>query len=151
MSVVWLKPDYNTKISELEKKLTDHNHDKYITTLEFNTLAAGVFDARLALANLITKTDFDTKVSSLDSKIAANISKNDSIEDNLGKLGKSFFLIFSGNMIFDGGDGFPAYFNQYTDILKLLLTLNTFLNGNLKDCLMKVLSLLLLLIIVLLH
>ena len=33
------KTDYNTKISELEKKLTDHNHDKYITTPEFNTLA----------------------------------------------------------------------------------------------------------------
>ena len=33
------KTDYNTKISELEKKLTDHNHDKDITTPEFNTLA----------------------------------------------------------------------------------------------------------------
>ena len=33
------KTDYDTKISELEKKLTDHNHDKYITTPEFNTLA----------------------------------------------------------------------------------------------------------------
>ena len=32
------KTDYDTKISELEKKLTDHNHDKYITTPEFNTL-----------------------------------------------------------------------------------------------------------------
>ena len=55
------KVDYNTKISELEKKLTDHNHDKYITTPEFNTLAASVFNARLAQANLITKTDFDEK------------------------------------------------------------------------------------------
>ena len=27
---------YNTKITEIEKKLTDHNHDKYITTPEFN-------------------------------------------------------------------------------------------------------------------
>ena len=24
------KPNYDTKISELEEKLTDHNHDKYI-------------------------------------------------------------------------------------------------------------------------
>ena len=52
------KTDYNTKITEIEKKLTDHNHDKYITTPEFNTLAADVFNARLAEANLITKTDF---------------------------------------------------------------------------------------------
>ena len=53
------KTDYDTKIRELEKKLTDHNHDKYITTSEFNTLAASVFNAILAQANLITKTDFD--------------------------------------------------------------------------------------------
>ena len=59
------KTNYDTKISELEKKLTDHNHDKYITTPEFNTLAASVFNARLAQANLITKTDFDAKLSSL--------------------------------------------------------------------------------------
>ena len=56
------KTNYDTKISELEKKLTDHNHDKYITTPEFNTLAADVFNARLAQATLITKTDFDAKL-----------------------------------------------------------------------------------------
>ena len=52
------KKDYNTKITELEKKLTDHNHDKYITTPEFNTLAADVFNARLAQATLVTKNRF---------------------------------------------------------------------------------------------
>ena len=56
------KTNYDTKISELEKKLTDHNHDKYITTPEFNTLTA-VFNARLAQANLATKADFDAKLS----------------------------------------------------------------------------------------
>ena len=30
------KTDYKTKISEIEKKAADHNHDKYITTPEFN-------------------------------------------------------------------------------------------------------------------
>ena len=34
------KTDYDTKTSELEKKVTDHNHYKYITTPEFNNLAA---------------------------------------------------------------------------------------------------------------
>ena len=42
------KADYDTKISDIEKKITDHNHDKYITTPEFNDMAAGVFNARLA-------------------------------------------------------------------------------------------------------
>ena len=32
------KTDYDTKISELEKKLTDHDHDKYVAASEFNTL-----------------------------------------------------------------------------------------------------------------
>ena len=47
------KTNYDTKITKLEKKLTDHNHDKYINTPEFNTLAAKVFNARLAQANLM--------------------------------------------------------------------------------------------------
>ena len=42
-----LKTDY-TKISEIEKKITDHNHDKYITTAEFTTMSASTFNARLA-------------------------------------------------------------------------------------------------------
>ena len=70
------KTNYDTKISELEKQLTDHNHDKYITTLEFNTLAA-VFNARLGQANLLTKTiHFDVKLSSLIRKITLNKSKH---------------------------------------------------------------------------
>ena len=36
--VLLIKTDYNTKINEIEKKLTDDNHDKYITTPEFNKL-----------------------------------------------------------------------------------------------------------------
>ena len=38
--VVLLKTDYDTKITEIENTLNNHNHDKYITTPEFNTLAA---------------------------------------------------------------------------------------------------------------
>ena len=55
------KTDYNTKVTEIENKLNNHNHDKYIDTSEFNKLAADVFNARLAQANLITKTYFDAK------------------------------------------------------------------------------------------
>ena len=51
------KTGYDTKNTEIEKKLTDHDHDQYITTPDFNTLAANVFNARLAQANWVTKTD----------------------------------------------------------------------------------------------
>ena len=49
------KTNYGIKIREL----AHHNHDKYITTPEFITLAAGVFNAKLAQVSLVTKTDFD--------------------------------------------------------------------------------------------
>ena len=63
------KTNYNTKITDIENKLNNHNHDKYVATSEFNTLAANVFNTRLAQANLITKTDFDGKLSSLNKKL----------------------------------------------------------------------------------
>ena len=54
------KTDYNTKVSDIEKKIIDHDHDKYITTPEFNTMAADVFNARLAAqTDLIRKPEFD--------------------------------------------------------------------------------------------
>ena len=42
----------------------------------FNTLAANFFNARLAQANLITKIEFDAKLSSLNRKIIANKTKH---------------------------------------------------------------------------
>ena len=42
-----------SKITEIESKLNNHNHDKYITNSEFNNLAANVFNAILARANLV--------------------------------------------------------------------------------------------------
>ena len=75
------KIGYNTNISETEKKLTDHNHDKYITTPEFNKFSAEVFDARFAQANFITKTDFNIKLQDI-SKITSNKSKHLLVEKN---------------------------------------------------------------------
>ena len=95
------KTNYNTKISELEKKITDHSHDKYITTPEFNTLAADVFNSRLAQANLMTKTDFDAKLSSLNRKSTANKAKHLLVENELKRL-KTFDLSsFIGKSLFE--------------------------------------------------
>ena len=63
------KTDYNTKITEVENKLNNHNYGNYIDTAGFNKLAGDVFNARLTQANLITKTDFDAKLWSLNRKI----------------------------------------------------------------------------------
>ena len=45
-----------------EKKITDHKHDKFITTPEFNKLTTENFVARLAEENLVTKSDFGNKL-----------------------------------------------------------------------------------------
>ena len=64
MSVVWLKKlTITQKLMKLKKKDTDHCHDKYITTPEFNKLTAENFDAKLEQTNLITNTDFNGKLS----------------------------------------------------------------------------------------
>ena len=85
---------------ETEKKITHHNHDKYITTPEFNTLAA-VFNARLAQTNLVAKTDFDANRWTLSRKITANKTKYLLVENEFQKLktfdstyfrGKSHFV-----------------------------------------------------------
>ena len=52
------KTDYNTNITEIKNKPTDHNHDKYITNPEFNRLAAENFAARLRQGNVVTMTEF---------------------------------------------------------------------------------------------
>ena len=66
------KIGYNIKISETENEITaDHDHDKYITTQEFNKLTSENLTARLKQANLaskgdivnfVKKTDFDNKL-----------------------------------------------------------------------------------------
>ena len=42
-------------MSDIDKKITGHDHDKYITTSEFNKLITENFKARLAQADLIKK------------------------------------------------------------------------------------------------
>ena len=75
--------DYDTKVNEIEKEITDHKHDKYIMTPEFNKLTGENFAARLAQANLVTKTDFDTKLWSLNEKITSNKTKRLLAENQL--------------------------------------------------------------------
>ena len=75
------KVDYNTKVTEIENKLNNHNHNKYI-----DTQAADVFNARIAQANLITKIDFDPKLSKLNREITSNKTKHLLVKNELNKL-----------------------------------------------------------------
>ena len=71
-------------------------------------MAASVFNARLAQPNLITKTDFDVKLSSLNRKITVNKSKPLLVENELKKLKTFDSSYFRGKSHF-GEDGAQNY------------------------------------------
>ena len=115
------KTDYHTKISKLEKKLTDHIHDKYIITSEFNTLAASVFNTKPTQTNLITNTNFDAKLSSLNRNITANKTKHLLVEIKLKKL-KTFdssYFIGKSHIEEDGTQNYLVYqpMNKYFKVI----------------------------------
>ena len=60
----------NTKISQVENKIPDHA--KYITTQEFNKLTEQNFAARLMKPDLVSKIDFDNKLTSFNKRIISN-------------------------------------------------------------------------------
>ena len=71
-------------------------------------MAVSVFNARLAQANLITKTDFDAKLSGLNRKVTANKTKHLLVENESKKL-KAFDLsYFRGKNHFEK-DGIPFF------------------------------------------
>ena len=102
------KTDYNTKVTEIENKLNNHNHDKYIDTSEFNKLAVDAFNAKIAQENLVTKTDFDAKLSSLNRKITKNKTDHLIVKNELNKLKRIDLSYYNGKSYFEN-DEKPNY------------------------------------------
>ena len=120
-----------------------------------NKYTAEIFTARLAQSNLIPKTDFDTILISLN-------NKQTQIKQNINFLKMNFknykhliqFILKAKVILKKMVLKIIQYFSQYTYILKgfqVLVVVIIFIFGNLKDCLMKILQLLLQLIIVSIH
>ena len=77
-------PDVSSLATKTEiEKLLKLKRNLLIMITTSMTLAANVFNARLALANLITKADFDAKLSSLNKKVTSNQTKHLLIENEL--------------------------------------------------------------------
>ena len=85
VSILITKANYNTKSSENESKIKVYNHGKYITTPELNTLSARVFDARIKLANLLTKTYFNTELKKVSHRVTSNKTKDLLLESEIKK------------------------------------------------------------------
>ena len=93
------KTDYGTKISEIEKNITYHDHNKYITIQEFNKLTAENFSARLVQVDLVTKTDVDTKLISLNEIINSNKAKHLLVENEIRSYRYLINVIFEVKII----------------------------------------------------
>ena len=89
------KRDYTTKITDIENKLNNHNHDKYIGTSEFNKLAADVFN-EISMLNCQILTEKLLKIN-------RNI-----LENELNKLKTFDSGYFVGKSHF-GADGTQSY------------------------------------------
>ena len=129
LSIQLKKPDYNTKITEIEKKNFDHNHrNRYITTQEFNKLIRENFAARFKKANLGTKSDiadllkdkyFDNKLEKMNKNVTSNKIKHVETEKKLTDLTnkvkhkymKKEMIFLLGRTYFIGEDGYQKFFS----------------------------------------
>ena len=91
----------------------------------FNKLAVDVFNARTAQANLVTKTDFDAKLSSLNRKITSNKTKHVLVENELNKLKTFDSSYFIGKSHFEE-DGVQNYlvFQPLNKYFKVIASTN---------------------------
>ena len=132
--------DYNRKSNEIEKKITNPNHDKYITTPEFNKFTAEIFDLRLKPANLASKSDianfvkkryFDNKLkdvtsnknelNELSKKVKAISTKGltKDLIDKFSSFNGAKYLpsgIFQNYLVFIPANKFTKYFHTTTRI-----------------------------------
>ena len=84
-------------------------------------MAADVFNTRLAQINLITKTDFDAKLSSLDRKSMENKTENLFVKNELNKL-KTFdssYFISKSHFEEDGTQTYLVFqaINKYFKVI----------------------------------
>ena len=84
----------NTKISEVQNKLSDNSN--YITTKE---LTAEKFSTRLKQADLVSETDFDNKLTGFNRKITLNKTKNVEVQKNLDSIATNDCNFFLGKIM----------------------------------------------------
>ena len=131
------KTDYNTKINETENKITN-NHDKYITTQEFNKLTSDNVATRLKQVKLaskndifditVKKTDFYEKLNNLKKKITSNKRRHIEFTTKLNNLEKKVKIISTKGLtadfikkysILNGAKYFPIDGLQNHSVFKL--------------------------------
>ena len=90
----------NTKISEIKNKILDHS--SHYTTPEFNKLTEENFTARLKQTDLVSKTVFDDKLTSLNWNITSNKIKYIELQKKLNSPITKGYNFFLGRIYFTG-------------------------------------------------
>ena len=93
---------FNTKIGEVENKIPDHA--EYITTPEFNKWTAENFTARLKQADLVSKSDFDNKLTNFNKSITSNKTKHLEVQKKLISLITKDYNFFVGRIYYVNND-----------------------------------------------
>ena len=101
------KTDDKTKIDEIEKKILDYDHSKYIIVREFNKLTADNFATKLStkddIADFVKETDFDNKLN-INKKVTSKKSKHVLVENELDELSGKIELISTKGLTKDSKD-----------------------------------------------
>ena len=92
------KTNYNTKVSEIESKIDNHNHDKYVAFTSLNAMSV----------KLITNTKLDAELKKNCDKATSNKTKDLLLENEIKKLQKFDAAYFRGKNYFDN-DGTQNY------------------------------------------
>ena len=94
------------------------------------TFATGVFDATLTQANLVTKTDFDTKLKGLNQKITSNKTKHLLVANEFKKQQTFESIYFRGKSHFeeDGTQNYLVFQSMYR-YLKMASNTNKYISS----------------------
>ena len=106
------KTDYHTKVTEIENKLHNHNHDKYITTPEVVVKKTSRFGEKIF---------FDALLSGFNMRVSANTRQVLLAKDELDKL-KTFdssYFIVKSHFEEDGTQNYLVfqYINRYFKLI----------------------------------
>ena len=164
MLLVWLKKTgFNTKITEIEGKISDVSSlvtkfaltvvenkipdvSSLVKTTHFNTKVTETEGKIPDVSSLVKKTDFDTKFKNISHRVTKNKTKHFLVENELKKLQKFDAVYFRGKSHFEDGTQnylvFQTIYKYFKRIAELVLVI-IYTFGNLKVCLMKNLILLL--------
>ena len=116
----------------------------YATKADLKNATDDELTSKIDFVNFVKKTDFDDKLKNLNKKVTSNKTKHVLVENkvkNYRHLAQAFLLVKVTLVMTD--PKISSYFNQFTKLLLLFLVFQRLSqNGNLKDCEMKKLVLL---------